>query len=98
MNISKSSKFKMGQLFMTCGIRNSMSESNKFSNEVQQSYDRYCNKDWGELCNEDKLVNDSALMNGDERIVASYNSSIGKIFIITECDRSATTILLSSEY
>lgn len=98
MNKFKRPEFKMGQLFMTCGIRNFMSESNEFSKEVQQSFNRYCNKDWGELCDEDKFINDSALMNGNERIVASYNCSIGNIFIITECDRSMTTIILSSEY
>ncbi|MDE6020535.1 MAG: hypothetical protein K2H01_06040 [Ruminococcus sp.] len=48
---------------------------------------------------EDKALNDAAVKNGDERIFAAYIDSTGrKIWIITEWDRSATTILFPSEY
>lgn len=42
-------------------------------------------------------ANDIALTNG-ERILGAYNTSQGKVYIITECDRSTTTILFADEY
>jgi len=57
--------------------------------------------DWGSaLGEEDKRLNDDALENG-ERILSAYTipcSPDGKIWIITEADRSVTTVLLPSEY
>ena len=54
--------------------------------------------DWGNLCEADRKQNDWALKNG-ERLLSSYRASNGtKFWIITEWDRSYTTILLPSEY
>ena len=55
---------------------------------------RYCKKDWGDIPEEDKRMNDL----DDDRIVARYNSKHGDIYIITEWDRSYTTILFTNEY
>ena len=46
---------------------------------------------------EDIEANSEALRNG-ERLFAAYETSEGKIWIITEADRSATTILFPDEY
>ena len=43
-------------------------------------------------------MNDEAVRSGNNRILASYETSKGKIYIITEYDRSATTILFADEY
>ena len=54
--------------------------------------------DWGEVCVEDKQLNDGALSDGT-RVLSAYTLDTGvKIWIITEADRSATTLLLPSEY
>lgn len=54
--------------------------------------------DWGELCQEDKQENEFSLKHGF-RILSAYRLSDGtKVWIITEADRSATTLLLPSEY
>jgi hypothetical protein len=59
---------------------------------------RHIAGDWGELCDEDKRVNDEALCFGDG-LLSSYIDRRGtRFFIITEADRSATTILLPEEY
>lgn len=56
----------------------------------------YC--DWGDVCKEDWESNDAALLNGS-RLFSSYHLDGGfKIWVITEWDRSATTILLPDEY
>lgn len=59
---------------------------------------RHASGDWGYLCPEDKAANDEALTEG-LRILSSFKTSSGtKFWIITEADRSSTTILLPSDY
>jgi len=58
---------------------------------------RHLSGDWGDLCPEDKAENDFSLTNG-YRLLSSYNAPCGKLWIITEADRSATTFLLPEEY
>lgn len=54
--------------------------------------------DWGIVDEQDGASNDEAVLRG-ERILSAYKTSSGtKLWIITEADRSATTILLPSEY
>lgn len=60
--------------------------------------DRHVSGDWGDLNDEDKAVNTAAVKDG-ERILSSYEVAPGrKVWIITEWDRSVTTLLLPSEY
>ena len=60
--------------------------------------DRHVNGDWGEVPDEDKQENEFSVQHGF-RIVSAYTTSAGdRIWIITEADRSSTTILLPSEY
>ena len=55
-------------------------------------------RDWGDLSEEDKKANDKALKNG-ERIMSSYNTENNiRIWVITEWDRSVTTVLLPEDY
>ena len=60
---------------------------------------RHLKGDWGDLDEADKNENDLAVKAGDLRIFSAYETDIvGKIWIITEADRSATTVLLPSDY
>lgn len=90
-------KFLTGTLVATRGIHFDMIESPEFRKEIDQSLTKYLNCDWGDTCEADKPLNDEAVQNG-ERILAAYETSKGKIWIITEWDRSATTILYPDEY
>jgi len=58
---------------------------------------RHVSGDWGDLCEEDKMANTQALAS-HQRLFSSYELARGKVYVITEWDRSATTILLPSEY
>ena len=58
---------------------------------------RHLSGDWGELCKEDKQENEFSLKNGF-RILSAYMTPLGKLWIITEADRSVTTFLLPEEY
>lgn len=66
--------------------------------EMMESYCRHLHCDWGEVCQEDWICNDKALKNGG-RLFSVYRSLQGdKFWIITEADRSVTTILLPEDY
>lgn len=58
---------------------------------------RHACGDWGDLDDEDKQQNDAALRLGS-RIFSAYIVEEVKFWVITEADRSATTILLPEEY
>lgn len=65
---------------------------------IAQSLQRYARCDWGDIDAEDAQLNDDAIKSGD-RVVAAYINATGtKIYIITERDRSVTTVLLPEEY
>lgn len=59
---------------------------------------RHASGDWGELGPEDKTANDDALQHGARILSAHVSLSGTKFWIITEADRSLTTVLLPSEY
>ncbi|MGH3145318.1 MAG: hypothetical protein ACRDTR_05900 [Rubrobacter sp.] len=58
---------------------------------------RHATGDWGELCAFDRRQNEIALRDG-HRILSSYPVGKQRVWIITEADRSVTTILLPHEY
>ncbi len=58
---------------------------------------RHQRGDWGDLDNHDKQANNKALTNGG-RIFSAYRFDTVRFWVITEADRSATTILLPEEY
>ena len=53
--------------------------------------------DWGNLCAADKAQNNRALKEGT-RLLSAYELAGSKVWIITEADRSYTTVLLPEEY
>ncbi len=66
--------------------------------DVKNALSRHVRSDWGDLESEDKLSNDRALQGGG-RLFSAYHSAQGtKFWIITEWDRSYTTILLPDDY
>ena len=80
-------------IYMTKGVSNKID-----SRSIVEALVRYMQGDWGDTSQADWQANDYAAENG-ERILAAYHDLSGeKFWIITEWDRSATTILLPSEY
>lgn len=85
--------FQTGQLVATPTVLNEVPRP-----ELLAALRRHMRGDWGEVCAADRRTNDHALRNGD-RLLSVYKSEAGvKFWIITERDRSATTILLPSDY
>jgi len=85
------SDFELGNIVATIGVNTLM------KNMIFELLERYKNSDFGDLCKEDKEANDEALEKG-YRLMGSYTIPEQKIWIITEADRSVTTVLLPEEY
>ena len=91
--------FNIGRVVITSGVDALMDEDDKFMDFVGDSFCRHCKCDWGDLCEEDKEMNENALKNGDDRLFSKYNyDGDTSIYIITEWDGSVTTILFPEEY
>lgn len=87
--------FELGQVVATPGAIEAMGEA-KVSPGVYLRMHQW--GEWGALDDDDKDINDRAVIYGD-RILSAYILPTGvKIWVITEADRSATTFLLPSEY
>lgn len=92
MDTSKPS-FSLGQLVATPNALNSIP-----NDEIQLALQRHAQGDWGTLDKEDWEANEQALRKGG-RLFSAYRSVQNiKFWIITECDRSATTVLLPEDY
>lgn len=92
-------RFELGKMFATKGVSKMMEENDKFRHFVESSFQRYLRCDWGDISDDDKKANDEALDTYDT-LLASYTSKEfrKKVWIITEADRSVTTILFPEEY
>ena len=90
-------KFSFGKLVWTRGINDRVAVDPLFARFVMESLKRHINCDWGELSTEDKRENDFSLDKG-LRLFSSYQRDDRHIWIITEADRSVTTILFPEEY
>lgn len=93
--ISAPMEFELGQVVMTKGISDLL--NGLPVQLLMPCLIRHQAGDWGDVCLEDKVANDEATHLGF-RILSQYNFADEKIWIITEADRSVTTILLPSEY
>ena len=84
--------FETGMVVATPGIMDALD-----AGDMTRLLARHVRGDWGDVCDEDKNQNNEAVKNGD-RVLSAYETDKGKIWIITEADRSLTTFLLPEEY
>ena len=91
--INEVALFPMGRIVMTNGVQATIA-----ADELLTAVFRHAQGDWGDLGEEDRRTNEEALV-FQMRLFSQYKTSDGKKFwIITEHDRSCTTILLPNEY
>ena len=87
--------FPSGQIVATPGALRLLEETSKSPLEFLS---RHLRGDWGDLCQEDKMENELSLKRGF-RLMSSYPiTDTAKLWIITEADRSVTTLLLPEDY
>lgn len=88
-------RFLPGRLIMTAGVADMIRQGRLNPLPYLR---RHVRTDWGDLCEADRRRNDAALLSG-ERLLSSYQVAPDlALWIITEADRSITTLLLPSEY
>lgn len=89
----REAKFSLGRTLATPGALEALSPE-----EILTALSRHVRGDWGDCCPEDVAENEFAL---DKylRLFSVYHSAAGvKFWVITEADRSVTTVLLPHEY
>ena len=92
---NKQLPFELGQILATSGALMALQKAGQ---EPGEFLARHVNREWGDLSDEDRKQNDYSLEHGF-RLLSSYRTNAGdKLWIITESDRSATTLLLPEEY
>ncbi len=96
---SKKALFPLGTVCMTPGVAD-LVEQHQLS--IHEYLARHVSGDWGEVCVDDAAENTLSLLEG-YRILSAYTFTSAptvksKLWIITEADRSVTTLLLPSEY
>jgi hypothetical protein len=100
MNAIYKLKFNLGQIVATPGALEVLQASGQ---TPQFFLDKHVSGDWGEVCEEDKMLNDQSLVDGS-RLLSAYRTLKGeRLWIITEAvgddgRRSSSTILRPSEY
>jgi len=93
--ISKQPAFELGQIVATPGA---LAALKKAGQQPGEFLTRHINRDWGDLDDEDRKENEYGLEHGF-RLLSAYKTNAGdRLWIITEADRSVTTLLLPEEY
>jgi hypothetical protein len=86
-------RFPLGRVYATRNAHEAVPHL-----EMWLAITRHVSGDWGDVCPEDWKSNDDALIVGN-RLLSSYKTEAGtKFWIITEWDRSMTTVLLPEDY
>jgi len=86
-------KFNLGEIHITPGAA-----SRLLPQDIDGALRRHSRGDWGEVATDGKSDND-ARIEGGGTIASIYTSSAGvRFYVVTEADRSETTVLLPEEY
>ncbi len=93
-NIPGPARFALGRVVATPGALGALDGAGVW---VSDLLSRHQSGDWGDLDSEDRQANEQALTYG-ARLLSAYPVGSGRVWIITEADRSATTLLLPEEY
>jgi hypothetical protein len=95
MQATTNGKFPLGQIVATPGALDLLRESGE---NPAQFLNRHAQGDYGEICEEDRMLNDQAIVDGS-RILSAYRTSKNeRLWVITEADRSSTCLLRPDEY
>jgi hypothetical protein len=93
--LAKPGRFPLGAVFATAGATEAMVAGLHVPPEFLLPHAR---GDWGELCAEDRQENERALLRGGRVLSAYRTRQDTRLWVITEWDRGATTLLLPDEY
>ena len=91
-------KFNPGTIVMTRGVNDQIADNEEFAKHAHLSLKRHLTGDWGDVCDEDRISNEEALQQGHRLFSVYKNGDLPILWIITEWDRSVTTLLFPDEY
>lgn len=95
---------------ITRALNDDIAKNKKLAKEVVEAFNKFHAGNWGDTCAEDSALNDEALENGVDRIIAKYNTCTKPIFIINAVEpydtaddgslitKRGTTLLYCDEY
>jgi hypothetical protein len=86
-------KFPLGQIVATTNALSKLTQE-----DINTATGRHASGDWGDVGEEDRSENELSLKDGFRLLSVYYGASGEKFWIITEADRSATTVLLPEDY
>jgi hypothetical protein len=86
-------QFELGNIFTTPGADEMIADGLLADLYI----DRHWRGDWGDIDEEDKEANEEAITHGD-RLLSCFDTPVGRLWIITEADRSTTTLMTPEEY
>jgi len=96
INTKPNPEFELGEIVATPGAIEAM---NATGTNPTHLLDRHVSGDWGDICAEDAKMNNEDLASGEGRLMSVYQLTPAvKVWVMTEWDKSYTTILLPSEY
>ncbi|TWU08878.1 hypothetical protein CA54_41170 [Symmachiella macrocystis] len=88
-------RFPLGQCAATPGAIDAVAETGE---DLGSFVRRHHGGEWGDVCEEDAQANDDALTDGSRLLSVYFTKNYTKLYVITEADRSVTTVLLADEY
>lgn len=92
-------RLNLGRVVQTRGVSSKARENRAFGKEVQDAFRKYQRGDWGDTERDSVKRNNAVVKDGvEDQVFAVYDTSEGKMYIITEWDGSVTTMLFSHEY
>jgi len=86
-------KFPLGQTVITPNARDTLCPA-----DIPAAMARHASGDWGDVSDADRQENELSLQKGFRLLSVYHDRNKVKFWIITEADRSATTILLPEDY
>ena len=89
---SSEERLEVGRVVTTSAVARSLSPF-----EIFELVGRHVRGDWGTLGEEDMQANRVAIREG-ERVLSRYRTCVQDVYVITEYDRSVTTVLFVDEY
>lgn len=91
--ILQNTRFPTGRIVITANAKDSLN-----TKDYNQGLSRHFQADWGDLCEEDRQMNELALRKGGRLFSVYHTPEKVKYWVITEADYSATTVLLPEDY
>ena len=91
-------KVKLGTVYTTPLVYDEMGRNDWFRYDLHAAVGRFAAGDWGECFESDAEFNDRVLDAGEDKIIGVYDTEIGRVWVMAEPWKAATTILFEHEY